>query len=126
MQKHYFADPPRIERGWRHHLVDVSGRVYLDGINNVAVLGHSHPAVADAVDRALRTLNTNSRFHYAAHVEFAEMLLATMPAGLDRVFLLVQRVRDGGPRPAAGPRAHRGPRHDRPAHGLPRLDHRLR
>ena len=88
VQKHYFADPPRIERGWRHHLVDVSGRVYLDGINNVAVLGHSHPAVADAVNRALRTLNTNSRFHYAAHVEFAEMLLATMPAGLDRVFLL--------------------------------------
>ena len=88
VQKHYFADPPRIERGWRHHLVDVSGRVYLDGINNVAVLGHSHSGVADAVDRALRTLNTNSRFHYAAHVEFAEMLLATMPTGLDRVFLL--------------------------------------
>ena len=88
VQKHYWADPPRIERGWRHHLADVSGRVYLDGINNVAVLGHSHPAVADAVARALRTLNTNSRFHYAAHVEFAEMLLATMPAGLDRVFLL--------------------------------------
>ncbi len=88
VQKHYWADPPRIERGWRHHLVDVSGRVYLDGINNVTVLGHSHPAVADAVDRALRTLNTNSRFHYAAPVEFAEMLLATMPPGLDRVFLL--------------------------------------
>lgn len=88
VQKHYWADPPQIERGWRHHLADVSGRVYLDGINNVAVLGHSHPAVAEAVTRALRTLNTNSRFHYAAHVEFAEMLLETMPAGLDRVFLL--------------------------------------
>jgi 4-aminobutyrate aminotransferase-like enzyme/Ser/Thr protein kinase RdoA (MazF antagonist) len=88
VQKHYWADPPRIERGWRHHLADVSGRVYLDGINNVAVLGHSHPAVANAVTRALRTLNTNSRFHYAAHVEFAEMLLATMPQELDRVFLL--------------------------------------
>ncbi len=83
-----WADPPEVERGWRHHLVDVSGRVYLDGINNVAVLGHSHPAVAGAVQRALRTLNTNSRFHYAAHVEFAERLVATMPAGLDRVFLL--------------------------------------
>ena len=88
VQKHYYADPPQIERGWRHHLADVSGRVYLDGINNVTVLGHSHPAVAHAVDRSLRTLNTNSRFHYAAHVEFAEMLLATMPAGLDQVFLL--------------------------------------
>ncbi len=88
VQEHYYADPPRIERGWRHHLIDTTGRVHLDGINNVTVLGHSHPAVADAVDRALRTLNTNSRFHYAAQVEFAEMLLATMPDELDRVFLL--------------------------------------
>jgi 4-aminobutyrate aminotransferase-like enzyme/Ser/Thr protein kinase RdoA (MazF antagonist) len=88
VQEHYWADPPRIERGWRHHLVDVDGRVYLDGINNVAVLGHSHPAVAEAVARQLRTLNTNSRFHYEAHVAFAEALLATMPPGLDRVFLL--------------------------------------
>ncbi|MGB7979474.1 MAG: aminotransferase [Candidatus Nanopelagicales bacterium] len=88
VQEHYWADPPQMERGWRHHLVDVSGRVYLDGINNVAVLGHSHPAVAGAVARALRTLNTNSRFHYAAHVEFAEQLVATLPAGLDRVFLI--------------------------------------
>ncbi len=88
VQQHYWADPPRIERGWRHHLVDVDGRVYLDGINNVTVLGHSHPAVADAVARQLRTLNTNSRFHYGAHVAFAEALLATMPPELDRVFLL--------------------------------------
>ena len=88
VQKHYWEAPPQIERGWQHHLVDTTGRVYLDGINNVTVLGHSHPAVADAVSRQLRTLNTNSRFHYEAQVEFAEMLVATMPAGLDRVFLL--------------------------------------
>ena len=88
VQKHYWEEPPQIERGWRHHLVDTVGRVYLDGINNVTVLGHSHPAVADAVSRQLHTLNTNSRFHYEAQVEFAEMLVATMPAGLDRVFLL--------------------------------------
>ncbi|HEX6887703.1 MAG TPA: aminotransferase [Candidatus Nanopelagicales bacterium] len=88
VQKHYWADPPQVERGWRHHLIDTAGRVYLDGINNVTVLGHSHPVVAEAVGRALRTLNTNSRFHYAAHVEFAELLLATMPPELDRVFLV--------------------------------------
>jgi 4-aminobutyrate aminotransferase-like enzyme len=88
VQQHYWADPPQIERGWRHHLMDVDGRIYLDAVNNVAVLGHSHPAVASAVARQLRTLNTNSRFNYGAHVEFAEMLLATMPAELDRVFLL--------------------------------------
>src|SRR5471030_904791 len=42
-QKHYYVDPPRIERGWRNHLIDMQGRSYLDMLNNVAVLGHGHP-----------------------------------------------------------------------------------
>lgn len=88
VQEHYFAAPPQLERGWRHHLVDVTGRVYLDAINNVAVLGHSHPAVAAAVGRQLRTLNTNSRFHYEEHVRFAEMLKETLPVELDTVLLV--------------------------------------
>ncbi|MET1060968.1 MAG: phosphotransferase, partial [Nocardioides sp.] len=28
VQEHYFERPPRIERGWRHHLIDTSGRAY--------------------------------------------------------------------------------------------------
>lgn len=88
VQKLYWEQPPRFERGWREYLVDITGRSYLDGVNNVAVLGHSHPAVAGAVARQLRTLNTNSRFSVGAPVEFAELLLSTMPPELDRVFLL--------------------------------------
>jgi 4-aminobutyrate aminotransferase-like enzyme/Ser/Thr protein kinase RdoA (MazF antagonist) len=88
VQEHYFAAPPRIERGWREHLVDTDGRVYLDAVNNVAVLGHGHLGVADAVNRQLRRLNTNSRFHYAAVVEFSERLAALLPDPLDTVFLV--------------------------------------
>ena len=88
VQVHYFADPPRIERGWRHHLVDTRGRAYVDVVNNVAVLGHSHPAVEAAVVRQLRRLNTNSRFLYGAMVEFAEALAARFPAPLDTVLLV--------------------------------------
>ncbi|MHB8958419.1 MAG: aminotransferase [Candidatus Limnocylindrales bacterium] len=88
VQVHYFDVPPRIERGWRHHLVDTRGRAYVDIVNNVAVLGHSHPAVEEAVARQLRRLNTNSRFLYAAMVEFAEALAARFPAPLDTVFLV--------------------------------------
>ncbi len=88
VQVHYFDAPPRIERGWRHHLVDTGGRAYVDIVNNVAVLGHSHPAVEEAVVRQLRRLNTNSRFLYAAMVEFAEALAARFPAPLDTVFLV--------------------------------------
>ena len=87
-QKHYYADPPRIERGWRNHLIDMQGRSYLDMLNNVAVLGHGHPRMAEVAARQWSLLNTNSRFHYAAIAEFSERLLALAPEGMDRVFLV--------------------------------------
>jgi 4-aminobutyrate aminotransferase-like enzyme len=88
VQVHYYETPPRIERGWRHHLVDTRGRAYVDVVNNVAVLGHSHPAVEAAITTQLRRLNTNSRFLYGAMVEFAEALAARFPVPLDTVFLV--------------------------------------
>jgi len=88
VQEHYYADPPRIERGWRQHLAGVDGRVYLDMVNNVAAIGHAHPRLEAAVARQLRRLNTNSRFHYAAVAEFAERLASLLPAPLDTVFLV--------------------------------------
>ncbi|KAB0563628.1 aminotransferase [Pseudomonas palleroniana] len=87
-QKHYYVDPPRIERGWRNHLIDMQGRSYLDMLNNVAVLGHGHPRMAAVAARQWSLLNTNSRFHYAAIAEFSERLLALAPDGMDRVFLV--------------------------------------
>ena len=88
LQEHYYADPMQIERGWRSHLIDTNARSYLDMVNNVAVVGHGHPRLADAVDRQMRKLNTNSRFHYSAIVEFTERLTALTPPGLDTVFLV--------------------------------------
>jgi 4-aminobutyrate aminotransferase-like enzyme len=88
VQEHYYAEPPQIERGWRHHLVDTTGRAYLDMINNVAILGHGEPRLTDAVARQLGRLNTNSRFHYEALVEFSEALAARAPDGLDVVMLV--------------------------------------
>jgi 4-aminobutyrate aminotransferase-like enzyme len=44
--------------------------------------------VADAANRQLRRLNTNSRFNYEAVVEFSERLAATLPEPLDTVFLV--------------------------------------
>ena len=88
VQGHYYANPPRIERGWRHHLLSTDGRSYLDIVNNVTPLGHAHPRVEQAVSRQLRRLNTNSRFHYASVVEFTERLAALLPDPLDTVFLV--------------------------------------
>ncbi|WP_430647492.1 aminotransferase [Agromyces sp. GXS1127] len=88
VQEHYYTHPPRIERGWREHLVDTDGRAYLDMVNNVTPLGHGHPGLAAAVAKQLRTLNTNSRFNYGAVVEFSERLAALAPEPLDTVFLV--------------------------------------
>ncbi|MGW0838911.1 aminotransferase [Streptomyces sp. NPDC002787] len=88
VQEHYYTNPPRFERGWRHHLLSTDGRSYLDIVNNVTPLGHAHPRVEQAVSRQLRRLNTNSRFHYASVVEFTERLATLLPDPLDTVFLV--------------------------------------
>lgn len=88
VQEHYYAHPPRIERGWKHHLMADDGRVFLDMVNNVTVLGHSHPRVAQVVADQWRTFNSNSRFHYASIVTLAEKLTALLPDSLDTVFLV--------------------------------------
>ncbi|MEE1621062.1 aminotransferase [Zafaria sp. J156] len=89
-QERFFAEPPRFERGWRHHLVDSSGRSYLDLVNNVSVLGHGHPGVAGAAASQLRLLNTNSRFLYKALADYSERLVELAPegSGLDTVLLV--------------------------------------
>ncbi|MEU6865700.1 aminotransferase [Streptomyces sp. NPDC046876] len=88
VQEHYYDNPPRMERGWRHHMTSADARSYLDMVNNVTPLGHAHPRVEQAVSRQLRRLNTNSRFHYSAVVEFTERLAALLPDPLDTVFLV--------------------------------------
>ena len=87
-QKHYYDQPPHIERGWRNYLIDMQGRSYLDMLNNVAVLGHGHPRMVAESARQWSLVNTNSRFHYAAIAEFSERLLDVAPEGFDRVFLV--------------------------------------
>ena len=89
-QERYYEHPPQIERGWRHHLVDTTGRAYIDMVNNVAGLGHSHPRVAEAAARQLHTLGTNSRFLFRELADYSERLLALMPegSGLDTVLLV--------------------------------------
>jgi 4-aminobutyrate aminotransferase-like enzyme/Ser/Thr protein kinase RdoA (MazF antagonist) len=88
VQEHYYATPPRIERGWREHLIDVNGRVYLDMVNNVASIGHAHPHVVEAGSRQMHLLNTNSRFHYRAITDYADRIAATLPEGFDTVFFV--------------------------------------
>mmetsp|Transcript_5955 Transcript_5955/g.17825 ORF Transcript_5955/g.17825 Transcript_5955/m.17825 type:complete len:488 (-) Transcript_5955:105-1568(-) len=63
-------------------LEDETGRRFLDTRNNVAHVGHANSAVADAVARQVRTLNTNTRYLHPNHVKLATRLLDTLPGAL--------------------------------------------
>jgi 4-aminobutyrate aminotransferase-like enzyme len=84
----YYRAPMEIVRGWRAMLFDSDARPYLDIVNNVAAVGHSHPGVAAAAHEQLRLLNTNSRFLYDALTEYAERIAELLPPELDRVFVV--------------------------------------
>ena len=79
----FYSRPLHIVRGEGPWLFAADGTRYLDAYNNVAVVGHAHPVVTQAVSRQLGVLNTHSRYLHDGIVELAERLLATMPGSLD-------------------------------------------
>ncbi len=83
-----YAEPIHLVAGQGVFLEAADGRLYLDAYNNVPVVGHSHPAVVEAVSAQLATLNTNSRYLQQGSVELAERLLATLPDRFGRVLLV--------------------------------------
>jgi 4-aminobutyrate aminotransferase-like enzyme len=83
-----YEHPLHIVRGEGAWLIDPDGRRYLDVYNNVASLGHCHPAVTEAICTQVRTLATNTRYLHDTILELAERLLATVPgSGLAHLML---------------------------------------
>ncbi len=66
-------------------LTDVRGERYLDGYNNVPHVGHAHPRVVEAIREQGSRLNIHTRYLNDRVVEYAERLLSTFDASLDRV-----------------------------------------
>ena len=85
-----YSTPLHLERGHGVWLEDVDGRRYLDAYNNVPVVGHAHPRVANAIADQARLLNTNLRYLHPKAIELAERLVASMPEGsrLDTVLFV--------------------------------------
>jgi 4-aminobutyrate aminotransferase-like enzyme/Ser/Thr protein kinase RdoA (MazF antagonist) len=99
----------RAEGVWIH---EPDGTRLLDAYNNVPVVGHSHPRVAEAVARQTRLGAVNARYLAEPLVELAERLLATFPpeTGLDTVLLVNSgsEANDLAWRLAAGVTGHNG------------------
>lgn len=74
-----YRRPLTIVRGFMQHLYDAHGVQYLDAVNNVPHVGHSHPRVVGAAARQMAVLNTNTRYLHELLVTYAERLTALLP-----------------------------------------------
>ncbi|MGZ0187865.1 MAG: aspartate aminotransferase family protein [Alphaproteobacteria bacterium] len=84
--------PPEAVRAEGVYIFDANGNRYIDAAGGAAVscLGHGHPRVVEALQKALQNLqylHTGS-FTHAAQEELAETLLATAPKGMARAFFV--------------------------------------
>lgn len=77
-----YKTPLHIVRGQGQYLYDGQGRAYLDCVNNVCHVGHSHPGVVAALAHQAALLNTNTRYLHENIIRLAERLTAKMPGGL--------------------------------------------
>lgn len=83
-----YQRPLHMVRGFGPYLYDQTARRYLDTVNNVAHVGHEHPAVVAAGQRQMGLLNTNTRYLHENITTLAEELLATLPPELSVVFFV--------------------------------------
>jgi acetylornithine/LysW-gamma-L-lysine aminotransferase len=79
-----------LTRGKGATVWDINGKEYIDctGSYGVAVVGHCHPKVVDAVQKQVETLIAcHASFYNDARSELLQKLIQLAPKGLDRVFL---------------------------------------
>jgi 4-aminobutyrate aminotransferase-like enzyme/Ser/Thr protein kinase RdoA (MazF antagonist) len=83
-----YQEPLKIVRGLGQFLYDEAGRPYLDCVNNVCHVGHSHPRVVETAFRQMALLNTNTRYLHDTIIHYAERLTATLPDPLNVCFFV--------------------------------------
>ncbi|MBY4214135.1 aminotransferase class III-fold pyridoxal phosphate-dependent enzyme [Rhodococcus fascians] len=81
----FYDEPIEFVRASGVRITDANGIEYLDGYNNVPHVGHAHPAVVDAIGSQAATLNIHTRYLNNRVVDYAEDLLSTFDAPLDRI-----------------------------------------
>jgi 4-aminobutyrate aminotransferase-like enzyme len=91
------------------YLYDDAGRRYVDAYNNVPHVGHCHPRVVRAGQAQMAVLNTNTRYLSDLLTDYAERLVATLPAPL-RVCYFVNSASEANELALRLARAHTGRR----------------
>lgn len=78
----FSAEPLYVARARGQYMYDENDVRYLDCINNVAHVGHCHPAVVEAASRQMAELYTNSRFLHPNMALLAKKLTSLLPGNL--------------------------------------------
>lgn len=81
----FYKRPLHVVRAEGAWLYEADGTRCLDAYNNVPSIGHSHPAVTAAVAKQIAILNVHTRYLHDGVYDYAERLLATMPAEISNV-----------------------------------------
>ncbi|AXI01501.1 aspartate aminotransferase family protein [Aquirhabdus parva] len=84
----FYRNPVHLVRGEGQYLWDAFGTKYLDVYNNVASIGHCHPAVIDAVNAQMKMLNTHTRYLHEGILDYTEQLLTTFPQEINRAMYM--------------------------------------
>ncbi|PRY93296.1 4-aminobutyrate aminotransferase-like enzyme [Hasllibacter halocynthiae] len=83
----FYDDPLIAVRAEGVWIYDEAGRKHLDAYNNVPHVGHSHPAVTEAVHQQLRRLNVHSRYVSPVVLDYLERLLALFDDPIEQAAL---------------------------------------
>jgi 4-aminobutyrate aminotransferase-like enzyme len=81
----FYEQPLEFVRAKGCWLYDADGLGYLDAYNNVPSVGHCHPQVVAAAAEQLARINVHSRYLHSGTLDYAERLLATLPATLSNI-----------------------------------------
>lgn len=81
----FYETPVHLVRGEGVWLYDAEGNAYLDTYNNVASVGHCHPAVVAATARQAAVFASHTRYLHDTVLDYAERLLGHFPPELSHV-----------------------------------------
>ena len=83
-----YQKPLHIVRGSMQFLYDADGQPYLDAVNNVPHVGHSHPRIVRASRDQMPVLNTNTRYLHENLVQYIRRLCEKVPESLRVCYIL--------------------------------------
>ena len=81
-----YNEPLYLVRGRGQYLYDSKGNEYLDAVNNIQHVGHSHPKVTEAANEQFKKLNTNTRYLDKTILDYARALTDKLPSNLNKCY----------------------------------------